>query len=41
VEAGKPFDCSAPRLRQPQETKGHGYKVSTPASQCCDAGDCG
>ena len=38
VEAAKPFDCSAPRLRHPRETKGHDYKATTQASQCCDAG---
>jgi len=38
VEAARPFDCSGPRLRHPRETKGHDYKATTQASQCCDAG---
>src|SRR6266853_3038989 len=38
VEATRPFDCSAPRLRHPRETKGQDYKATTQASQCCDAG---
>ena len=40
MEAARPFDCSAPRLRHPRETKGHDYKPTTRASQCCDAGGC-
>jgi len=40
VEAARPFDCSGPRLRHPRETKGHDYKATTQASQCCDAGGC-
>jgi len=39
-EAG-PFDCSAPRLRHPRETKGKDYNATSQASQCCDAGGCG
>ncbi len=38
VETARPFDCSAPRLRHPQETKGQDYKATTQASQCCVAG---
>jgi len=40
VEAARPFDCSGPRLRHPRETKGHDYKATTQASQCCDDGGC-
>jgi arsenite methyltransferase len=40
VEAAGPFDCSAPRLRHPRETKGQDYNATTQASQCCDAGGC-
>src|SRR5437773_3253813 len=40
VEAARPFDCSAARLRHPKETKGQDYKATTEASQCCDAGGC-
>src|SRR6266704_376318 len=29
VEAAKPFDCSAARLRHPRETKGQDYKATT------------
>src|SRR5438093_5665242 len=40
LEAARPFDYSAPRLRHPRETKGHDYQATTQAGQCCDAGDC-
>jgi arsenite methyltransferase len=37
----KPFDCSRTSLRQPKETKGQDYNVTTDAnSQCCDGGSC-
>ena len=38
VEGAGPFDCSAPRLRHPRETKGQEYNATTQASRCCDAG---
>src|SRR5438093_6384915 len=40
VEAARLFDCSAPRLRHPRETKGQDYEATTQASRCCDAGGC-
>src|SRR5438876_1929922 len=40
LEAARPFDYSAPRLRHPRETKGHDYQATTQAGQCCDAGGC-
>jgi ubiquinone/menaquinone biosynthesis C-methylase UbiE len=36
----QPFDCSRTTRRHPKETKGQDYKVTTPASSCCDGGDC-
>ncbi len=36
----QPFDCSRPALRDPRETKGVDYKVTTAASSCCDGGSC-
>src|SRR5213596_2953873 len=40
VEAARLFDCSAPRLRHPRETKGQDYEATTQASRCCDAEGC-
>ena len=34
----KPFDCTRTALRNPKETKGQDYTVTTVASACCDAG---
>ena len=41
LSEARPFDCSGTRVRHPKETKGQDYKVTTPASQCCDAGNGG
>lgn len=41
LSAAKPFDCVGMRLRHPKETKGQDYQATTPASQCCDGGQCG
>jgi len=40
LEEAKPFDCSRTSLRNPKETKGQDYNVTTEASQCCDGGSC-
>lgn len=41
LEEAKPFDCSRTTLRNPKETKGQDYSVTTAAnSQCCDGGSC-
>jgi arsenite methyltransferase len=37
-EQAKPFNCSGTRLRNPKETKGQNYNVTTEAGQCCDGG---
>jgi len=39
-EEAVPFDCPAPRLRHPRETKGQNHNMTTQTSQCCDAGGC-
>jgi ubiquinone/menaquinone biosynthesis C-methylase UbiE len=36
----QPFDCSRTTRRNPKETKGQDYKVTTEASSCCDGGSC-
>src|SRR5437667_3230510 len=37
----KPFDCSRTALRNPKETKGQDYDVTTQGNNtCCDAGSC-
>src|SRR6266511_6044422 len=36
LEQAGPFDCSAPGLRHPRETKGQNYDATTKVSQCCD-----
>jgi arsenite methyltransferase len=40
LENAKPFDCSRTARRDPKETKGQDYRVTTEASSCCDGGDC-
>ena len=40
LEEAKPFDCSRTSLRNPKETKGQDYHVTTEASACCDGGSC-
>jgi ubiquinone/menaquinone biosynthesis C-methylase UbiE len=40
VDEAKPFDCSRTSLRNPKETKGQDYNITTDASQCCDGGTC-
>lgn len=40
VDEAKPFDCSRTARRDPRETKGQDYRVTTDASSCCDGGDC-
>ena len=41
LEDAGPFDCAGTRPRDPKETKGHGYRVTTEASDCCaPGGDC-
>lgn len=39
-EEAKPFACALAQLRHPHETKGVGYDVTTPSSQCRDGGAC-
>ena len=40
-EAAKSFDVKPGQIRPPFETKGKDFRISTPASQCCDPGsDC-
>jgi len=34
-DKAEPFDCSATRIRDPRETKGHDYDATTEASDCC------
>jgi hypothetical protein len=37
----KPFDCSRTARRNPKETKGQDYNITTEAnSSCCDGGNC-
>ncbi len=40
LEQAQPFDCSRTARRDPRETKGRDYSVTTEASSCCDGGDC-
>ena len=40
LDAAQPFDCSRTARRDPRETKGQDYRVTTDASSCCDGGDC-
>jgi arsenite methyltransferase len=35
LESAPPFDCSRDAVRHPQETKGHGYQLTTDAGRCC------
>jgi hypothetical protein len=39
-EDAKPFDCSRTARRDPRETKGRDYRLTTESSSCCDGGDC-
>ena len=41
LETAAPFDCDSMRRRDPRETKGQDYQVTSAGSQCCDAGNCG
>jgi arsenite methyltransferase len=36
----KPFNCSRTTLRDPKETKGQDYDVTTEVNKCCDGGSC-
>jgi ubiquinone/menaquinone biosynthesis C-methylase UbiE len=40
LENAKPFDCRASTIRDPRQTKGQDYKVTTDASQCCGPDGC-
>jgi len=40
IEDAKPFDCKRATRRHPRESKGQDYSITTPASECCDSGDC-
>src|SRR5881296_911263 len=41
IAEAKPFDCSRTALRNPKETKGQDYDVTTKAnSKCCDGDTC-
>ena len=41
LSEAKPFDCSRTSLRNPKETKGQDYNITTDAnSTCCDGGNC-
>ncbi len=41
LDAAKPYDCTRPDLRDPKETKGQGYRLTTQAeaSACCCASE--
>ena len=39
LDDAKPFDCSRTARRNPKETKGQDYNVTSEASNCCDGGD--
>jgi ubiquinone/menaquinone biosynthesis C-methylase UbiE len=39
LEKAAPFDCSRPTLRDPRETKGQDYRVTSEAIPCCEPGD--
>ena len=39
-EEAAPFDCSREKRRDPRETKGQEYDVSTEGGACCDGGGC-
>ncbi len=38
IDQAETFPCSTTRIRRPEETKGHGYEVSTEGSDCCSPG---
>ncbi len=40
LEEAKPFDCSRDAVRNPRETKGLEYQVTTEAGACCEPGKC-
>ena len=40
LDQARPFDCSRTARRDPAETKGHDYRITTEASSCCDGGSC-
>lgn len=41
LNEAKPFDCSRTSVRNPKETKGQDYDITTDTnSQCCDGGSC-
>lgn len=40
LDQAKPFDCSGTRLRDPRETKGQDYDLTTEASSCCGPEGC-
>ncbi len=41
LDEAKPFDCSCTSVRNPKETKGQDYDITTDTnSQCCDGGSC-
>lgn len=40
LEEAQPFDCSRDAIRNPRETKGLEYRVTTAAEACCEPGKC-
>lgn len=38
MDQAEDFSCSTTRIRRPEETKGHGYDVTTESSDCCSPG---
>ncbi|MSU20394.1 MAG: methyltransferase domain-containing protein [Pedosphaera sp.] len=40
LEMAQPFDRSEMPLRNPKETKGHDYNITSSSSECCDDGGC-
>lgn len=41
LEEAKPFDCKGTRIRDPRETKGRDYDLTTEAADvCCEPGEC-
>ena len=40
LDDAKPFNCRANAIRDPRQTKGVGYDVTTEASQCCGTDGC-
>jgi arsenite methyltransferase len=39
-EDAKPFNCRANAIRDPRQTKGEAYDVTTEASSCCGTDGC-